>query len=137
VSFANRFIRKAEAGVLWRVPGYGLVKGLTDSLDSRAGATSMVPVLIHFDDSAQLAFEVDQLPDGRRVVYLPSAPDPRAGSVMVMDKDRVEPIPMMTYVRAITAMRALGRGIGPAFSSPRKSPPMVDVIEPVQPTTRN
>ena len=119
VSFARRLVRKAEAGVLWRIPGYGLVKGLTDSLDKSPATKAMVPVLIHFDDSAQLAFEVDHLPDGRRVVYVPSAPDPRAGSVVVMDADRVEPV-QMTFARATNALRALGRGLGPTLSQPSR-----------------
>jgi uncharacterized membrane protein len=119
VSFANRFVKRAETGVLWRIPGYGFVKGLTESLDRSAAASSMRPVLVRFDDYAQLAFEVDQLADGRRVIYIPSAPDPRAGSVLVMDQDRVEPVPI-TFVAAVGALRALGRGIGPALSAAAK-----------------
>lgn len=117
VSFANRIVGKAEAGVLWRIPGYGLAKGLTDSLDRSPAGKTMLPVLIHFDDMAQLAFEVDHLADGRRVIYLPSAPDPRAGSVLVMDADRVEPV-QMTFVGATAALRTLGRGLGPTLSHP-------------------
>jgi uncharacterized membrane protein len=119
VSFANRLVRKAEAGVLWRIPGYGFVKGLTESLDRSPAAKGMVPVLIRFDDAAQLAFEVDHLPDGRRVIYLPGAPDPRAGSVLLMDADRVEPV-QMTFVRATAVLRALGRGLGPTLSQPSR-----------------
>ena len=62
---------------------------------------------------------VDRLPDGRRVIYLPGAPDPRAGSVMVMDADRVEPV-QTTFVRATAALRALGRGLGPTLSQPSR-----------------
>jgi uncharacterized membrane protein len=116
VSLAKTFVKKAEAGLLWRIPGYGFLKGLTASLDKSAAESSMRPVLVHFDDCAQLAFEVDQLADGRRVVYIPSAPDPRAGTVLVMDKGRVEPLPM-TFVAAISSFRALGRGVGPALSA--------------------
>jgi uncharacterized membrane protein len=124
VSFAGRFVRKAEMGVLWRIPGYGFVKALTDSLDKRAAESTLRPVLIHFDDAAQLAFEVDRLPDGRRVIYIPSSPDPRAGSVMVMDADRVEPVPM-TFLATLRSMRALGRGLGPLLNArpwPEKGP---------------
>ena len=53
--------------MLWRIPGYGFIKALTDSLDKRAAESALRPVLIHFDDSAQLGFEVDHLADGRRV----------------------------------------------------------------------
>lgn len=118
VSFARRFVKKAETGVLWRIPGYGFIKGLTDSLDKNAAA-SMRPVLIHFDDAAQLAFEVDQLADGRRVIYVPSAPDPRAGSVLVMDRARVEDVPI-AFVPAIGSLRSLGRGLGSSLSAAAK-----------------
>lgn len=115
VSVAHRFVEKAEAGVLWRIPGYGFVKGITESFDQRAAASCMRPVLAHLDDAAQLAFEVDTLPDGRSVVYVPSAPDPRAGSVLVLDRDRVEPVPT-TFVGAVKMLRALGRGLGACMS---------------------
>ena len=77
VSSAYRFVKRAESGVLWRIPGYGFIR----------------------------------LADGRRVVYIPSSADPRAGSVMVMDADRVEPVPL-TFVAALRDLRALGRGLG-------------------------
>ena len=118
-SFADQFVKRAETGVLWRIPGYGFVKALTDSLDKRAAESTLRPVLIHFDDAAQLAFEVDRLPDGRRVIYIPSSPDPRAGSVMVMDGDRVEPVPM-TFLVALRTMRALGRGAASYLSADHK-----------------
>jgi len=116
LSFAHRFVKRAEAGVLWRIPGYGLVKGLTDSLDRQAAtSTAMQPVLVRFDDYEQLAFEVDRCADGRRVIYLPSAPDPRAGSVVVVAAERVQPTPL-SYLAAIGKLRALGHGLGAALS---------------------
>ena len=122
VSLANRFIKKAEAGLLWRIPGYGIIKGLTATLDKQGAASAMHPVLVHFDDCAQLAFEVERLPDGRRVIYLPSAPEPRSGTVLLFDADRVEPLPM-TFVAAIASLRALGRGVSQALgpTAPRSS----------------
>ena len=119
LSFANSFVKKAEAGVLWRIPGYGFLKAVTDSLDKAHGAT-LRPVLVRFDDYSQLAFEVDQLPDGRKVIYIPSAPNPRAGSVLVLDKDRVEPVPL-TFMAAVRSLRALGRGVGSSLTTPRKT----------------
>ena len=118
-SFANRFVKKAESGVLWRIPGYGFLKALTDSLDKKAAASSMRPVMIRFDDSSQLAFEVDRLADGRCVIYIPSAPDPRAGTVVVMDADRVEAVPL-TFMKTLGDLRALGRGLGADLSPPAR-----------------
>jgi uncharacterized membrane protein len=116
MSFADRFVKRAESGVLWRVPGYALVKGLTDSLDA-SGADSgwMRPVLVRFDDYSQLAFEVDRMADGRRIIYLPSAPEPRAGSVVVVTADRVEAAPF-SFVNAISTLRAMGHGMGNQLS---------------------
>jgi len=120
VSFAERFVKKAETGVLWRIPGYGFIRALTDTLGKSTAASSLRPVLIHYDDSAQLAFEVDRLADGRRVVYVPSAPDPRAGAVVVMDADRVEAVPL-TFVAALRDLRSLGRGLGTSLAAPGTS----------------
>jgi len=109
-SLANRFVAKAEANVLWRIPGYGIIKGLTSSLDPRA-MPELRPVLVHFDDYAQVAFEVDRTADGRRVIYLPSAPEPRTGSVIVVDPQQVEPLPT-SFVATVAAIRAVGHGLG-------------------------
>jgi uncharacterized membrane protein len=110
-SLANRFIAKAEANVLWRIPGYGIIKGLTSSLDPRA-MPDLLPVVVHFDDYSQVAFEVDRTADGRRVIYLPSAPEPRTGSVIVMDPQQVEPLPS-SFMATVAAIRAVGHGLGP------------------------
>lgn len=120
VSLAQRLITKAETSVLWHVPGYGLVKALTDSVDTGASLPmqrTMRPILAHFDDYTQLAFEVDQLDDGRRIVYLPSAPEPRAGTVLVLDAARVEPLPL-SFLAAMDGLRKLGHGLGPALRRP-------------------
>src|SRR4029079_10601846 len=109
VSVSKRFVKKAETGVLWRIPGYGFIRALTDTLGKSTAASSLRPVLIHYDDSGQLACEFDRLADGRRVVYVPSAPDPRAGAVVVMDADRVEPVPR-TFVAALRGPRSVGNG---------------------------
>jgi uncharacterized membrane protein len=118
-SFASGFVRKAESGLLWRIPGYTFIKAMVDSIDKQGNPT-LRPVLIRFDDSSQLAFEVDRLPDGRRIIYVPGAPEPRAGSVIVMDENRVEPVPM-SFLAALRSMRQLGRGVAPSLS--RLPPP--------------
>jgi uncharacterized membrane protein len=87
------------------------------SIGRRARPFHMRPVMVRFDDHAQLAFEVDRLGDGRKVVYVPSAPDARAGAVLVFDSHRVEPLDM-SVVAAVTSLRTLGRGLGPTLRPP-------------------
>jgi uncharacterized membrane protein len=87
------------------------------SIGRRARPFRMRPVMVRFDDHAQLAFEVDRLGDGRKVVYVPSAPDARAGAVLVFESHRVEPLDM-SVVAAVTSLRTLGRGLGPSLRPP-------------------
>ena len=72
-------------------------------------ACCVKPVLARMDDASQLAFEVERLEDGRVVVYVPGAPDPWSGGILVMTEDRIEPLPI-SMVAAVQNLRALGRG---------------------------
>lgn len=118
-SFASTFVRESESRFLWKIPGYGFVKGFTDGL-SGGEATSMRPVLMKLDDAAQLAFEVERLDDGRVVTYVPGAPDPWAGAVMIVEPERIEilPIKMMAAVQNI---RSLGRDSHRFLGAPPKA----------------
>jgi uncharacterized membrane protein len=108
-SLASNFMREAETRFLWRIPGYGFVRGLADSFRGDNGGATMRPVLAKLDDAAQVAFEVERLDDGRVVVYMPGAPDPWSGAIMVMTEDRIESLPIK-MVSAVQNLRMLGRG---------------------------
>ena len=57
------------------------------------------------------AFEVERDPDGRVVIYVPGAPDPFAGAVMLMSADRIERLDVK-FAAALKNIRKLGRGTG-------------------------
>lgn len=109
VSLASRLVAETEARILWRLPGYAMVKSVADGVAGADDATLLSPVLARLDDAAQVAFEVERLSDGRVVVFLPGAPDPWSGSVLVMTPDRIEPlaVPVMAVVQNL---RRLGGG---------------------------
>jgi uncharacterized membrane protein len=110
ITLASEFIRASERRFLSRLPGYTLLKAFVDSIvDSDGGGMSMRPVLIKLDDSSQIAFEVEHLTDGRVVTYVPAAPNPWSGSVLVLEADRVEPLPINTRT-AMQNIRMAGRG---------------------------
>jgi uncharacterized membrane protein len=69
----------------------------------------MSPVAARFDDSWQVAFEIERIEDGKVVLFLPGAPDPWAGSVCVVTKDRVSPLDL-TVTSAVNLMKRLGKG---------------------------
>ncbi len=87
----TRLTQRLETSVLNRVPGYVLLKGLTSRFTPEATA-GLAPVIVSTGDSSRIGLEVDRLADGRRVVYLPGAPNPWSGIVQIMMPDRVEPL---------------------------------------------
>lgn len=107
-SMASTFVREAESRVLWQFPGYNMVKGVTDSVLGGGTDMEMMPVVVNFDDHAQLGLEIERLDDGRVVVYLPGAPDPWSGDVAIFAADRVEALPVKA-LKALDTVRLLGR----------------------------
>jgi uncharacterized membrane protein len=99
------------------LPGYGFVKGFTESLArSDEASRSFAPVVARFDDNAQIAFEVERTGSGQVVVYLPGAPNPWGGSVVYMSADRIEPLDL-SMTDAIRNIQRLGRGSA-GYASP-------------------
>jgi uncharacterized membrane protein len=46
-------------------------------------------VVVRFDDSWSIAFEIERVDDDRVAIFLPGAPDPWSGSMCVVTADRV------------------------------------------------
>lgn len=106
---ATRLVGSLESRVLYSLPGYAFIKGLIGGLTEDDADGSLTPVLARFDDTWQIAFRVEDLSDGRIVLYIPGAPDPWSGSLNVMAPDRVEPLGL-TMAAAVRLLRTLGRG---------------------------
>jgi len=95
---------------LLTIPGYELVKGFTDSMNSsEEAANSLLPVLVHFDDNGQIGFEIERDEEGNVVVYLPGAPSPWSGSVAYFKEERVKSLDI-SIPEAMASIRNLGRG---------------------------
>lgn len=110
-TFFSKAIQKAESRFLWKVPGYAFIKGFVDSFSSDDSTSIMKPVIINLDDSSQIAFEVEKLENEKSVVYIPGAPNPWSGSILLVTQDRVEYLPV-TMATAINTLSTLGKGIG-------------------------
>lgn len=115
-AFARGVVEAAENRFLWRMPGYGFVKGVTDSFGPEDRDMAMRPVIARFDDSSQIAFEVERLPDDAVVVFIPGTPDPWSGDVVIMGPDRIEALPITTLV-AVQILRRQGKGTGEALGT--------------------
>ena len=110
-SFARKSVDALEKKLLAKVPTYDSMKSkflATLQSQSQEGE-AMRPVLARFEDSWQIAFEVERIPGGIITIYVPGAPDPWSGSVCYMTEDRIQTIdPAMSPV--LKTLKDLARG---------------------------
>jgi uncharacterized membrane protein len=114
LALARRAVGALEANVLSRVPAYALLKAKTQSMLSADDIEGMSVVVVRFDDSWQIGFEIERIEGGKVALFLPGSPDPWSGSVCVAEEDRVTPLDLP--VAAVAKMvRRLGRGANEAL----------------------
>jgi uncharacterized membrane protein len=90
-------------------PRYTIIKGMTQALGVDGVKSGLKAVLVSFDDHQVLAVEVERLADGRVVVFLPGAPDPWSGSVVLVSPERVAGMPV--EIGALhRSLKSIGRG---------------------------
>ena len=87
-----------------RLPGYGLLRSLTQRLAGDRDETAWKPALVEIEDALVPAFVIEELEDGRFTVFVPSIPTPLAGAVYVLDRERVHvvDVPFTQAVRTIS-----------------------------------
>jgi uncharacterized membrane protein len=88
-----------------------VVRGLTDRVsgDEREGAFR--PALVEIEDALAPAFIIEELNDGRYTVLIPSVPTPAAGSLLIMQRERVHPLDV-PFTQAVKVISKWGAGAG-------------------------
>jgi uncharacterized membrane protein len=108
-ALAAQLVTWLESNLLSRISVYTFIKGMTDSVTGLEESDSLKPVLARYDDNWQVAFEVERI-DGEYVaIYVPGAPNPWSGGVIIMSADRIQPLDIPMNV-AIRNVRSLGQG---------------------------
>jgi len=115
---AKKFVQSLEVNVLEKIPAYELLKAKTQNALNFEDTEAMSPVMARFDDSLQLAIEIERIEGGHVVIFLPGAPDPWSGSVCVVTEDRITPLDL-TVKSATNLMKRLGKGSIDALSNPQ------------------
>jgi len=116
-ALAGKFAHYLETKVMQKIPAYALLKSKADSVLRPEDIGGMCPVSVRFDDSWQLAFEIERFAGGKVVVFLPGAPDPWSGSVSVITEDRVTRLDL-TVASAADIMKRLGKGSSGVLRDP-------------------
>jgi uncharacterized membrane protein len=119
--FAQKFRAGRVAGwledrLLSQFPPYTFVKGMSQSIAGLEAEGGLSPVLVPTGDGWRFGFETERLADGHVAVYLPGAPNPWSGFVVVIAADRLKPVeaPLSAVVKSL---RQVGRGSSELFQA--------------------
>jgi uncharacterized membrane protein len=100
---------RLEKSLFDRLPGYAVVRSLTQRLAGRDEEKMWKPALIEIEDALVPAFIVEALEDGRLTVFVPSVPTPFAGAVYILSRSRVHPLDI-SFTEAIKSVSRWGSG---------------------------
>lgn len=102
--------RALDSKLILFVPGYLFLKGMVSGFSDESGGPPLKPVLVKLDDSTQIGLEVERNENGIVTVYLPGAPNPWSGTIVLMIAERIEPLDM-TLSEVSKHIRRLGRDL--------------------------
>ena len=107
---AGRAVRERMEKVFFeRLPGYGLLRSLTQRLAGDGDEHAWQPALVEIEDALVPAFIIEELDDGRFTVFVPSVPTPFAGAVYILGRERVH-ILDVPFTQAIRSVSRWGSG---------------------------
>jgi uncharacterized membrane protein len=92
-----------------RLPGYGLLRSLTQRLAGDSEGRTWQPALVEIEDALVPGFVIEELDDGRLTVFVPSVPTPLAGAVYVLHRERVHLLDI-PFTQAIKTVSRWGAG---------------------------
>jgi uncharacterized membrane protein len=102
-----------------RLPGYGMLRGLTQRLAGNTDGEAWRPALVEIEEALVPAFIIEELDDGRFTVFVPSVPTPFAGAVYVLSRERVHVLDV-PFTQAISSISRWGSGSKDLVAAMRK-----------------
>jgi len=115
---------KMEVALFGRLPGYSLIRSLTQRLAGDSEGNEWTPALIEIEDALVPGFVIELLDDGRITVFVPSVPTPLAGAVYILDAQRVHVVDV-PFTQAIRSVSRWGSGSKELVAAMRKADPAV------------
>ncbi len=109
--------------LLERIPGYSLLRGLAGRITGHEEGSTFATCLVEIEEALVPAFVVEEHPDGRYTVFVPSVPTPAAGTVYIIDRARVHliDVPFTTSVGVISKWGAGAGELLRAMEAPVRS----------------
>lgn len=87
-ALASGFIKSLEAKFLMKIPGYSIVKGIKGGFD-KDDTNHFKPVALALGSAERVGFEIQKLPDGRSMIFMPSVPNSFSGITQVLPADQI------------------------------------------------
>jgi len=100
---------RVERTIFEKIPGYGLLRSLTQQMAGKSRENIWRPALFESDEGLLPAFIIEDFGDGRFTVFVPSIPTPLAGAVYVADRRRVHPLDV-PFTDALKTISRWGSG---------------------------
>ncbi|HEY6616350.1 MAG TPA: hypothetical protein VIZ32_17585 [Vicinamibacterales bacterium] len=105
-----------------RLPGYSLLRSLTQRMAGDTDEQAWTPALVEIEDALVPGFVIEVLDDGRYTILVPSVPTPLAGAVYVLKPERVH-ILDIPFTQAIRSISRWGSGSRELVAAMRKGLP--------------
>ena len=105
-----------EESILGGLPQYRMVKSLADGLTQIESDDGIRPVLMRGDEGWMLGYQMEELPGGWRVVFLPASPTPMSGNVFYVEAAKVRALDI-TMREAMQLVKRLGTGSASALQT--------------------
>ena len=95
---------RVESSLFERIPGYGVLRSLTQQIAGSGQEKVWKPALVEIEDALVPAFIIEEFEDGRYTIFVPSVPTPLAGAVYVLAPERVHPldVPFTVAIKSIS-----------------------------------
>lgn len=100
---------RIEKALFERIPGYALIRSLTQQMAGDSVDTAWKPALVEIEEALVPAFIIEEFADGRYTVFVPSIPTPFAGAVYILTRERVHPLDV-PFTQALRVISKWGSG---------------------------
>jgi len=110
-----------EKSLFSRLPGFALLRSLTQQLTGRGEEKVWKPALIEIEDALVPGFIIEELEDGRLTVFVPSVPTPLAGAVYILNRERVHALDI-PFTQAISTVSRWGAGSRDLVAAMQRGP---------------
>jgi len=116
---------RVERTFFERIPGYTLLRSLTQQMAGESRGNVWKPALFKSDEGLLPAFIIEEFADGRYTVFVPSIPTPFAGAVYVLDASRVHPldIPFSEALKTVSRWGSGAKDMVAAMEKGKTAPP--------------